>query len=303
MDKPKADRRISDTVLYFYEGAFTLWRQRMAGICEEARKKGWRIQPVNVDIMTSNAKSVLDFWKPLGVIVDGGTLNRGGFAADSYAGIPAVFCDSDRMASGRETYCLRHDSESTARIAAKELLSLNSESLGFVSFHTPRDWSDTRRAVIEKVAAEDGVPFSAFDSVAACEGADIGVFLGRLSSFLLSLRRPAGILAANDEMAAHVLAAAASAGIAVPDELAADALDGPDARDAANLQALLRILLEMPAPICLAFWRVFWIEPKAPSASTIAALSGTAKRTVQRRLAELRRVHADHLFAVARGEG
>ena len=58
MDKPKADRRISDTVLYFYEGAFTLWRQRMAGICEEARKKGWRIQPVNVDIMTRNAKSV-----------------------------------------------------------------------------------------------------------------------------------------------------------------------------------------------------------------------------------------------------
>ena len=167
MDKPKADRRISDTVLYFYEGAFTLWRQRMAGICEEARKKGWRIQPVNVDIMTSNAKSVLDFWKPVGVIVDGGTLNRGGFAADSYVGIPAVFCDSDRMASGCETYYLRHDSESTARIAAKELLSLNSESLGFVSFHTPRDWSDTRRAVIEKVAAEDGVPFSAFDSVAA----------------------------------------------------------------------------------------------------------------------------------------
>ena len=89
----------------------------------------------------------------------------------------------------------------------------------------------------------------------------------------------------------------------MPDELAADALDGPDARDAANLQALLRILLEMPAPVCFAFWRMFWIEPKAPSASTIAALSGTAKRTVQRRLAELRRVHADHLFAVARGEG
>ena len=89
----------------------------------------------------------------------------------------------------------------------------------------------------------------------------------------------------------------------MPDELAADALDGPDARDAANLQALLRILLEMPAPICLAFWRAFWTEPKAPSASTIAALSGTAKRTVQRRLAELRRVHADHLVAVARGEG
>lgn len=87
-----------------------------------------------------------------------------------------------------------------------------------------------------------------------------------------------------------------------PDELAADALDGPDARDAANLQALLRILLEMPAPVCLAFWRVFWTEPKAPNASTIAALSGAATRTVQRRLADLRRVHAGRLFAVARGE-
>ena len=225
MNRHKATVKIADTVLYFYEGAFTLWRQRMAGICEEARKKGWRIQPVNVDTMSSNAKSVLDFWKPVGVIVDGGTLNRGGFAADSYADIPAVFCDSDRMASGRETYSLRHDSESTARIAAKELLSLNSESLGFVSFHTPRDWSDARRKVVEMVASEENVPFHAFDSVAACEGADIGVFLRRLADFLLSLQRPAGVLAANDEMAAHVLSAAESAGIVVPDELAVVDID------------------------------------------------------------------------------
>ena len=88
----------------------------------------------------------------------------------------------------------------------------------------------------------------------------------------------------------------------LPDQLAADALDGPDAVEAENLRALLRVLLEMPPAVCLAFWRIFWTEPGIPPASTIAALSGTSKRTVQRRLAELRRTHADHLFAIARGE-
>ncbi len=213
------------TVLYFYEGAFTLWRRRMTGICAEARRHGWSIHAVNADGLSTNAKGAVDFWKPGGVIVDGGVLGREGFGVQSYDGIPAVFCDADESAVGGSAYRLAHDSDDTARTAVAELVSLNSESLGFVSYHTPRDWSDARRRVVEKVAEEEGVPFFSFDSAAACEGADISVFLGRLADFLRSLPRPAGVLAANDEMAAHVLSAAESAGISVPDDLAVMGID------------------------------------------------------------------------------
>ena len=213
------------TVLYFYEGAFTLWRRRMTGICAEARRHGWSIHAVNADGLSTNAKGAVDFWKPGGVIVDGGVLGREGFGVRSYDGIPAVFCDADESAVGGSAYRLAHDSDDTARTAVAELVSLNSESLGFVSYHTPRDWSDARRRVVEKVAEEEGVPFFSFDSAAACEGADISVFLSRLADFLRSLPRPAGVLAANDEMAAHVLSAAESAGISVPDDLAVMGID------------------------------------------------------------------------------
>lgn len=213
------------TVLYFYEGAFTLWRRRMTGICAEARRHGWSIHAVNADGLSTNAKGAVDFWKPGGVIVDGGVLGREGFGVQSYDGIPAVFCDADESAVGGSAYRLAHDSDDTARTAVAELVSLNSESLGFVSYHTPRDWSDARRRVVEKVAEEEGVPFFSFDSAAACEGADISVFLSRLADFLRSLPRPAGVLAANDEMAAHVLSAAESAEISVPDDLAVMGID------------------------------------------------------------------------------
>ena len=214
-----------ETILYFYEGAFTMWRRRMAGICGEAHKKGWRMQPVNVDILSGTVKGALDFWKPIGAIVDGGTLNRRGFGVGYYKNTPAVFCDADKKALGCPSYRLKHDSNDTARIATRELVSLNSESLGYVSFHTSRDWSDSRRKVLEKIGKEEGVPVSSFDSVAARAGADIGVFLERLAGFIRSLVFPAGILAANDEMAALALAAAESIGVSVPEELAVIGID------------------------------------------------------------------------------
>ena len=213
------------TVLYFYEGAFTLWRRRMTGICAAARRHGWGIQAVNADGPSASARGAIDFWKPDGVIVDGGVLGRDAFAVRCYDGLPTVFCDADESELGGAAYRLGHDSDETARTAAAELVSLNCESFGFVPYHTQRDWSDARGRVVSKVASEEGVPFFLFDSAAACAGADISVFLGRLADFLRSLPRPAGVLAANDEMAAHVLAAAEAAGIAVPDELAVVGID------------------------------------------------------------------------------
>ena len=216
------------TVLYIYESAFTLWRRRLAGICEGARRRGWRIQPLNVDDFAGRFAAAIDFWKPVGAIVDGGTLNRPGFGARSCGPLPVVFCDADANAVGRPAYMLRHDSDDTARTAAAELVSLGVKSLGYVSFHTKRDWSDARRAVLEKVGAEQNLPVSVFDSAEASSGADIVIFIERLARYIRGLARPAGILAANDEIASDVLAAAEAAGVSVPEELAVIGIDNDE---------------------------------------------------------------------------
>jgi len=217
-----------ETVLYFYEGAFTLWRRRMAGICASAQRLGWQIRPVNVDAAAVSAKVAIDFWKPPGVIVDGGVLSRRGFGAKAFAGLPAVYCDADESVLSGPCYGICHDSVSTARAGARELAQLPCESYAYVHFHTRREWSDVRCREMRRAASAAGVPFRAFNSERAFRGADVVIFLGRLMDFLRRLPRPCGVLAANDEMASHVLAAASQAGIAVPDELAVVGIDNDE---------------------------------------------------------------------------
>ena len=218
----------TDTVLYFYEGAFTLWRRRMMGICEAARRRGWQVRSVNVDLVTVRVQSAIGFWKPVGVIVDGGVLAHRGFGKEAFAGMPTVYCDADDAEFAGPHYEVRHDSLATARAGAGELARLGCESYAYVHYHAPREWSGERCREMERVAKEADAPFAAFDSERACRGVDVAEFLSRLSDFLKRLERPCGVLAANDEMAAHVLAAASIAGISVPDELAVVGIDNDD---------------------------------------------------------------------------
>ena len=59
-------------IIYLFEGAFSLWRRRLRGVYAQARELGWHVEPVNADDEGMTSKSVLRFWRPDGVIADGG---------------------------------------------------------------------------------------------------------------------------------------------------------------------------------------------------------------------------------------
>ena len=41
--------RGTTSILYLFEGAFSLWRRRLKGVYAAARARGWHVEPVNAD--------------------------------------------------------------------------------------------------------------------------------------------------------------------------------------------------------------------------------------------------------------
>ena len=66
--------RGTTSILYLFEGAFSLWRRRLKGVYAAARERGWHVEPVNADDEGVTSNAVLHFWRPDGVIVDGAAL-------------------------------------------------------------------------------------------------------------------------------------------------------------------------------------------------------------------------------------
>ena len=213
------------SVLYLFEGAFSLWRRRLRGVYAQARELGWHVEPINADDEGVSAKATLRFWRPDGVIVDGAALNRSGFSQSDFGNIPTVYCDADEELVTGSHYGVRHDSRAAVKLALDELISLRRRAYGYVHYFTPQDWSDDRERLFLRRTGAAGLRAEVFDSCEAYRKADAKTFFRRLSRFLVDLPRPCGILAANDEMGVHVINAALSAGLRVPEDVAVTGID------------------------------------------------------------------------------
>ena len=148
--------RGTTSILYLFEGAFSLWRRRLKGVYAGARERGWHVESVNADDEGVTSKAVLRFWRPDGVIVDGAALGRSGFSLADFKDIPIVYCDADEEIVTGEHYGVRHDSRAAVRLALDELISLRRESYGYVHYFTPQDWSDDR----ERLFSDTDIPVS-----------------------------------------------------------------------------------------------------------------------------------------------
>ena len=217
--------RGTTSILYLFEGAFSLWRRRLKGVYAGARERGWHVEPVNADDEGMTSKSVLRFWRPDGVIADGAALGRSGFSLADFKDIPIVYCDADEEVVAGEHYGVRHDSRAAVRLALDELISLRRESYGYVHYFTPQDWSDDRERLFLRRTGSAGLRAEVFDSCEAYRKSDAKAFFASLSRFLADLPRPCAVLAANDEMGVHVIEAAAMAGLRVPEDIAVAGID------------------------------------------------------------------------------
>jgi len=216
------------SILYLFDGAFSLWRRRLKGVYAQSREFGWQVEPVNASDDGVTAKAVLRFWCPDGVIVDGSTLGRRGFGADGFRGVPIVYCDVDEDVVNGDYYGVRHDSREAVKLALDELIALRRRAYGYVHYFTPQDWSDDRERLFLRCIGTAGLRAEVFDSCEACKKADAKTLFDRLSRFLCDLPHPCGVLAANDEMGVHVLEAAAMSGLRVPEDVAVVGIDNDE---------------------------------------------------------------------------
>ena len=216
------------TVLYIYESAFTMWRRRLAGVYAVARNEGWQVESVDVGELVHGIRPVLDYWKPDGVIVEGGVFRHRGCSVGDFADQMAVYCDADAAVVGARYFGVRHDSVDVVKKAARELLSRDFGAYGYVHYRTRREWSIEREAIFRQELSARGKTVMTFDSWNHPKDEDSAAFARRLDAFVASLPKPCGVLAANDEMAVHVLRAATRSGIAVPEEMAVMGVDNDE---------------------------------------------------------------------------
>ena len=214
---------MTGTVLFFVYSNKYICANRIEGARRYAEKVGWDIQVVerNSDDRALDIKGIVGFWKPLGIIAECG----GGspeISSRTVGDTPLVYLDEDpRGGKGGGLY-VNSDSLAVGEFAAKELLSLNMPHYAFVGWRQPRFWSEDRRISFVKGLALHGHDCLVFDSPQATSA------LRRrklLDAWVRALPKPCGVFAVHDPIGEEVLAIAASAGIAVPEELAVVGVD------------------------------------------------------------------------------
>lgn len=206
----------------FFQFPWRLWRERLSGIYRYAAKAGWQVGVAEYGRNFQSVSEALGFWKPDGVIVEGGYTELPGFRKSDFRRYPTVFCDANpaRMRGGYSGVV--HDSAQTALLAAKELLGLRCGAYAYVGNFQPRDWSERRQEVFANAVSQTGCRFLSFGSG---ESGDFAAFRARLRGWLSRLPRPCGLLAANDATADIVLRELRMLRIKVPEEVAVMGID------------------------------------------------------------------------------
>ena len=158
------------------------------------------------------------------------------------AGVPVVLVD----ASGESVPCVVTDDVEGGRIATRHLLELGHERIAFIGDDPDNPFGFTATAQRERgyveVLREAGIErdarlvrYSRHDRVSAQQ----------VASKLLSLkRRPTAVFASSDVQATGVLAAAAAAGLAVPDDLSVVGFDDIEISAYAGLTTVRQPLFE-----------------------------------------------------------
>lgn len=211
--------------ILFLQYPWRLWRTRLAGIYRYAAKAGWNVQIAEYGLTSIPIRRELGFWHPDGCIVEGIVMERGGAKVGDFGDTPVVFCDANRELMPQSYFGVEHDSEATAMLAAKELLSLGFDNYAFVGNIRPRDWSVVRQKVFERVVADAGKSFYAF---ATKNNRSTEMFFRRIRPWLRELPKPCGIMAANDISGDLVLQACRMERIAVPEEISVVSIDNDE---------------------------------------------------------------------------
>ena len=208
------------TILYLHGPLVRTSRLLLEGLSAFAAAHGCSVQHVSPPSAASTGylRHIIEFWQPIGIVEDCGVEPDMPLPDDAFD-VPFVFIDLDPACQAALVRLrigfVDADSDSFARLAARELLKRDFAAYAFVSAYQDRHWSQRRQKAFREAIGLSGGTVMEFDGAGLATRLTANV--RRLGKWLKELPKPCGLLAANDRTAALVLTAAARYGVTVPD--------------------------------------------------------------------------------------
>ena len=213
------------TILYFQSTGKVSTRQKLEGVYASGREFGWDVQVIEPGATERKAMDLVRFWEPDGVIAECGS-EQNHFDPRIFGKTPVVFLDRNPRTLAGPAFCVTHDSAATARIAARELLSLRLNAYAYVPWPEQRFWCNEREAGFAAALRLNGHGYARFSGRA--RSSNVRSLQKELGTWLTNLPKSVGVFAANDVMAAHVAAAAARSGLRIPESVALVGVDNDE---------------------------------------------------------------------------
>lgn len=194
------------------------------GICQFASTRKWHIENISSRDKSMGIGRLLDFWKPIGCIVELSPFST--LPTEAFKDVPVVFLNRCPLENDGNASVVEMDHDACVKLAAAELLRGNQVQLGFVPFLIPsRPWSIARQDAFAKHLSERGLPFSLFTPRSKAKHIQRIDFIRQMRSWLKGLPKPCGILAANDDTASVVITACSMEGFKVPQDVSIIGID------------------------------------------------------------------------------
>ena len=188
----------------------------LSGVREEASAIGWHVEEIEVQRLKHPIKSVLEYWKPAGCILEGSSNLLP--PRETFERIPTVHIDpDDRMLEDGSISYVENDDSAIAELAHRELSRTDCENFAFVGWSRRVRWSRRREDRFAEIL--DGLGRSCSTLEDPWTFGNKNEFVTRLKPFVESLPKPCGIFAANDDIASVILDVCRDAGISVPGDV------------------------------------------------------------------------------------
>lgn len=203
-----------DIILFFQSSFQKSWRLKLSGAYRFAQEHDWFLQVVDGHSSVREIRRALLNWRPAGCLVDR-ALARGAAPDRLFGDLPTVYLDQRPTRTACRHPCLLHDSASEVRLAGEELLRLDCASYAFLGFERGYFWEEERKNAFRRLCAAAGKKMTVLRRT-------------QLAASLAALPKPCGILATNDSCASDIWPAAASLGLAIPDDIAVAGIDNDE---------------------------------------------------------------------------
>jgi len=211
------------TVLLFHTSRRESWRKELDGAYRFARFRGWRLQTVESTPKPSAIPELINFWNPVGCIVECAGKTDECFNADAFKSVPVVFIGRDQRSLPDSASFIMFASRGVGELAAREFLMQGLASFGFIASAGGHFWSLDREEDFVHAVRLNGFQCSTFGRAERLRSESVRS--NALMRWLKSLPKPCGVMAENDYAAVEALDLARKMRIKVPGEISVIGVD------------------------------------------------------------------------------